>query len=107
MINKRPVAQGASAEPADITRRITELQAAHKALIDELHYGRRPQLSSELLEDVAIAIGTNRIPHKLARKLRGWKQVLGVDLGLAFVSADTTTLTLTATTAGSVSLEVF
>lgn len=54
----------------------SQLQQAIAAVLDEINVNRRPQLSSELLDPVALTSGTTKlVQHKLGRAVRGFKVV--------------------------------
>lgn len=94
----------------DLTRDfIARIQAKNQEMADELDEGRRPWLSTELLEDIDLTTTETKVKHKLGKKPRGW-WVVDSDAAATVrrsATADKDFLPLTASAAVTVSLLVF
>lgn len=68
-----------------------------------------PSLQNLILKDIVLASGSNVINHKLGRKMQGWRIVDRDSAATVYRSAplNDLTLTLTASAAVTISLEVF
>jgi len=89
---------------------VTQIQSTWPSILNPLI--RRPTNNSNILEDVALAIGSNTINHLLGRKLQGWKIVRQRAAASIYDTQDSnqqpeTTLVLVSSAAVVCNIEVF
>lgn len=93
-----------------VSKDFSLLQTTWAALINPIL--NRVQNTSNILDDVVLAIGTNVINHKLGRKLKGWKIVRQSAVASLYDTQATNptpdlTLRLVSSAVVTISIEVF